>query len=470
MMRERFDRIEIVDLRGDVRAGPRGDVAADTGVFSIQVGTAITLAIADGTKTEGELADVFYTDAWEEGRFSRRSKLEWLTDAAGAGAMDQSVRVDRGLLDDMRPAPFQNGEWLSVSEVFNFFGSGIQTKRDEFAYAPTRDHLLQRLQVFVDAPLLAASGMFHPTAARPVVTAQANLAQQIVVRAAAYRPLDRRFVCADASCIDRPRPSMQAAWGSDNICLYTLPSGVGTGPALWAHGLIPDYHSFRGSYGGYALPLYDRRVGPNASNLSVKLIAALGEAYGAAVSAEDIFDAILALLSSTAYTRRFAEDLEDVFPHIPFPASREVFEQAVAIGGHIRALETFARPADAQFRPPAFCRLATQPGAASTVGTVAYDEGSITLCEDDTGRFTGIPQPVWDFAVSGYRVLPRWIDGRKGLPADLALVRDLRDVAARIVELIHRFDEADLVLTATLADTLTRAELGFPAPQQEEDD
>ena len=43
---------------------------------------------------------------------------------------------------------------------------------------------------------------------------------------------------------------------------------------------------------------------------------------------------------------------------------------------------------------------------------------------------------------------------------------DLRDVAVRIAELIHRFDEADLVLNDTLADTLTRAELGFPAPAE----
>lgn len=30
------------------------------------------------------------------------------------------------------------------------------------------------------------------------------------------------------------------------------------------------------------------------------------------------------------------------------------------------------------------------------------------------------PDAVWRFAVSGYRVLPRWIEGRKGLPDDEA--------------------------------------------------
>ena len=47
-------------------------------------------------------------------------------------------------------------------------------------------------------------------------------------------------------------------------------------------------------------------------------------------------------------------------------------------------------------------------------------------------------------------------------------MREFRDVAARIAELIHWFDAADLVLNDTLAHTLTREELGFPAPPQED--
>ena len=98
------------------------------------------------------------------------------------------------------------------------------------------------------------------------------------------------------------------------------------------------------------------------------------------------------------------------------------------------------------------------------LANVTYREGEIVLCADGTGRVTGIPPGVWSFSVSGYRVLPRWIEGRKGLPADLGLIRELREVAARIAELIHHFDAADLVLNDTLAHTLTREELGFPAP------
>src|SRR5437870_5162649 len=109
MMRERFDRIEIIDLRGDVRRGERAGVDTDQGVFNIQVGTAITLAIADGSKTDGQTATVHYLDSWREGRFSRRTKLDWLISGTDLGMLPNAVSVDRALLEDMRPEPFQNG-------------------------------------------------------------------------------------------------------------------------------------------------------------------------------------------------------------------------------------------------------------------------------------------------------------------------------------------------------------------------
>jgi hypothetical protein len=443
MMRERFDRIEIIDLRGDVRAGPRGDVADDTGVFNIQVGTAITIAIADGTKVEGTLADVTYRDSWASDLFTRRAKLDWLSAAAEAGGSANSVSVVRDVLDDFRPAPFENGDWLSVREAFVFSKSGMKSGNDPLFVAATRESLKNQL-----APFLA--GRANPAYDPHFETALS------------YRPFDKRWFYNYLPMLNRPGPKMQMAWGGANQGLYCLPSGTGAGPALWCHGLLPDYHAFRGSYGGYAFPLYDRRRGPDATNLSPVLLASLSEAYGHPIAPTDVFDAILALLSATSYTRRFAEDLEDVFPHIPFPADHSVLIRAVNAGREIRALETFARPPAKQLA--AFCRLSSEPTVGAALANVAYREGEIILCADGTGRITGIPEPVWRFSVSGYQVLKRWIEGRCGLPADLSLIRDLRDVAARIAELIHRFDEADLVLNDTLAHTLMREELGYPAP------
>jgi predicted helicase len=130
MLRERFDRIEIIDLRGDERRGERAGVDGDQGVFNIQVGTAITLAIADGRKADGELADVSYIDSCAEGLFRRDAKLNWLMAGSETERRPGAVEVARGLLDDMKPEPFQNGEWPSLSSCFAFRKSGVKTQND----------------------------------------------------------------------------------------------------------------------------------------------------------------------------------------------------------------------------------------------------------------------------------------------------------------------------------------------------
>jgi hypothetical protein len=453
MMRERFDRIEVIDLRGDARTGTRGDVEADQGVFDIMVGTAITLAIADGSKPDGAPADVFYTDCWEEGLFTRRAKLNWLIGAADIGLLAGAVEVDRGLLEDWRPKPFENGDWISVRDAFVFSKSGMKSGSNETFVQVNRD----RLPVSV-APRLQRRGNadFDPTKAKLYV----------------FRTFDLRWLYNDLSLLQRPGPELQRAWGDRNLGLQTLKSGTGEGPATWCNALLPDYDSFN-ARGGYAFPLYDRREGPDAHNLNPALVAALAEAYGAAQTPENIFDAILCLLSARSYTQRFAEDLEDTFPHIPFPADPAVFARAVAVGREIRVLEAFQRDPANAYAPRNFCLIVCQPDDGTVIAEIGYADGTLSLWKEDNvavPAFTGLPQAVWDFSVSGYRVLPRWIEGRWGLPVTLALMRELRDVAARINELIHWFDQADIVLNATLGDTLTREELGFPAPVQEAED
>lgn len=443
MMRERFDRIEVIDLRGDVRAGPRGDIAGDEGVFNIMVGTAITVAIADGSKPADELAEVAYVDAWEHDRFTKKGKLAWVEAASEAGDLGSWVPVERGPLEDFRPKPFQNGEWVSLPEAFGFWKSGMKSGADPIFVAADKERL----------PTQVAARL----AERDNPTLDISLVKRL-----AYRPLDSRWYYADLDLLQRPGPAMHRAWGESNVGMYSMPTGVSAGPAVWCHGFLPDYHAFRGSYGGYAFPLHDRRKGVDVSNLNPALVAALSAAYGRAVAPADVFDAILCLLSATSYTTAFAEDLEDVFPHIPFPADPATFDRAVAVGREIRAVESVARAPAKQ--PPSFVRLASD--AEGELVLSAYADGAITIGERGTGRLTGIPRAVWDFQVSGYAVLRRWIEGRVGLPAE-SVYKELRDVALRIAELIHRFDEADLVLTVTLADTLSRDKLGFPCAQPE---
>lgn len=441
MMRERFDRIEIIDLRGNVNLGARAGVIGDEGVFNIKVGTAITIAVADGSKAAGGLADIHYIDSWEKGAFARTSKLEWLADASDVGRLSGAVSVERELLDDMRPAPFQNGSWPDLRRIFSFSKSGMKSGDDPMFVKIQKDELAAAVE-----PLLSLRD--DPTFDQSLVTHFS------------YRPLDLRWFFNDPKLLDRRGPEMQAAWGSENIGFYAPAKGANEGPAVWCHALIPDYHAFRGSNGGYAFPLYDRRPGNNPVNLSPALLAGLAMTYGQPVTPEDVFDAMLALLSATSYTLRFAEDLEDVFPHIPFPSAHSVFERAAAIGAEIRSLETFARKPGDAFLTKALAKEETDPTGV-LADSIDWRDGEIILCADGSGRVSGIPEHIWQFAVSGYRLLPRWLGARAGQTVDRAFMKSMRDVAGRIAELIDLFDRADIVLGDALVETVTRKKLGL---------
>ncbi|NBB53440.1 N-6 DNA methylase [Rhizobium sp. CRIBSB] len=441
MLREKFDRIEVYDLRGDGRAGERAGVEGDQNVFNILTGVAVTVAVADGSKTEGALARVDYLDAWSQDRVSRKSKLKWMLEGWAEGVLDGAVEVDRGLLDDMRPLPFLNGELLSLREAFTFAKSGMKSGDDDAFVSFNRAGI--RDQVSTADPnhvYLAAQETFY-----------------------AYRPFDRRWFYNDAKLLNRRGPEMQRVWGDQNVGLYAMIGGTGLGPAAWCHALVPDYHAFSGR-GGYAFPLYDRRPGHGPVNLKPELVAALSDAYGAEVTAEAVFDAILALLSATSYSTRFAEDLEDVFPHIPFPAQRAVFEAAAAVGAEIRAVETFARAPGATWTKGIALAQTAPSGKLRPIDPRDLDEGSLVLCADGSGMISPIPAEVWAFAVSGYRVVPRWLSAREGVDATASdFIPQLRDLVGRVGELIDLFVKADSILVQTLDDPLSRDSLDLAA-------
>ena len=368
--------------------------------------------------------------------FARKAKLGWLVGGAETGHLPNAVPVERGPLDDFRPRPFGNGEWPSLRECFAFSKSGMMSGNDDVFVATTQEGLQAQVHKHLNC---LPNAEFDNERTRRLV----------------YRPLDLPWFYNDLRLLNRPGPQLQQVWDTDNIALYAMPGGTGAGPAVWCHGLLPDYHAFRGSYGGYAFPLHDRRPATAGPNLAPVLLHGLSAACGAPVAPGEVFDAILCLLSATSYTLRFAEDLEDVFPHIPFPARHDTFVQAARLGGEIRAVQTFARPP----RDASFFRLVTTP--AGRLDANEPDGDAVTLCEDGSGRVEGIPPALWTFEVSGYPVLRRWLDGRAGRTVDLALVEEFRDVCGRLAELLDLFGRADTLLDDALAAPLTRSALGF---------
>src|SRR5207253_2645066 len=105
--------------------------------------------------------------------------------------------------------------------------------------------LSDRIRDFLGARDNRAREMFHDTRDRKWVPARAVPFDSGHIRHIAYRPLDQRFLYNHRAYGDFLRPELQEVWGHNNVGLYAMPGGTGAGPAVWAHGLLPDYHAFR---------------------------------------------------------------------------------------------------------------------------------------------------------------------------------------------------------------------------------
>ena len=462
MLRKRFDTIRIIDLRGENRGALPATVERDENVFKIEVGVCILIASARGDKADGVEAVVDYADAWAERAFTRREKLDLATAAADDAARLTYRRVVDTGLGRFKPRGFLDRDWPSVAEAFTYKSNGIVTYRDDFSYATTAAKLSSRLMAWKELGPAEAKTAFKDSVLNTAAESQKLDIDPSLVEYRAYRPADRRYVYNSAKFIDRLRPELVAHWGQTNVGLMVLASGTGKGPAIWSHAQLPDQHAFRGSYGGWIFPLRDPAEA-GAHFIDGGVIAGLAEAYGAMPDPQSVFDAVLALLSATSYTTIFAHDLEDDFPHIPFPAARDDFADAFRIGARIRAVEGFAAS------PAAAYRTARLEGA--TVGLSldvptprrAWTGDAVSLTPDGALRMTGVSERVWTFAVSGYPLLYKWLKGRTGEPlhgeTGTALLQEALDVAWRIEELAALFDEADAVLARVLDNSMTREEL-----------
>jgi Type ISP C-terminal specificity domain len=185
-----------------------------------------------------------------------------------------------------------------------------------------------------------------------------------------------------------------------------------------------------------------------------------------------VFDVLAALFSAPSYTRRFAADLEDAFPHVPFPTDLDVFRQAVEVGERIRRLQTFDLQPEQRFWT---ARLEGSPKdrtlAVLRTGSGFLDQGNGfgTIRLNPTLRLERVPLRVWEFAVSGYRVVYRWLDARNGLSLDEVideetgdtLQRQVLDLVARVAAYLAACDAAEPVLEAALASSLTKNDLKY---------
>ena len=467
MLRRRFDLIRIIDLRGDRRGARPATVDLDENVFNIEVGVCILIAYSTGSGDEDAQAEVVYADVWREGAFTRLDKLQLATEVQSRRTELTFQSVDGHDMDRFKPFGFSGTDWPGIDELFTFRSNGIVTYRDSFVYATSQSEIQNRIVNWLTLPPRVATSEFRNSTMNKAGPAFRIAFDENAIERISYRPFDLRYLYNRPEYVDRPRPELANSWGAENIALIALEDGTGSGPAIWCHGLKPDQHSLRGSYGGWIMPLWNHAGEGVGHFLNPTLVPGLSMAYGKEVDPQEVFDAILALLSASSYTVRFAHDLEDDFAHVPFPADPEQFSLASRIGSRLRALQTFAGAPGAEFRRARIVGQASAPNLDVPTPQRAFtgqgQAGAVALRRDQSLRLEQVTERSWNCSVSGYQIFHRWLRARNGQAIDAALQREILDIIARIEESVHLFDAADAVLGEAIEASLAREQLGLAA-------
>ncbi len=267
LVREVADEVWVVDLGGDGRGAN-----VDENVFAIRSPVAIVTLYRRGARRSSP-AKVHYRRI--EGR--RVEKLTALVGVQppvldpsawqqlpGAGG-DQIVPVSGGLDWQVMPA---------LADLFPWQQPGCIYAR-MWPIAPTPELLHERWTA-----LLARTGSNEraeayvtPTHGRSIHTHVAGLPSLAELPAGSsprpvvrygYRSFDRQWTFQDPRLAALERPSLWGSLSDRQVFLTSMTTNpLGSGPALAVATAVPDFHHFRGSFGGKdVIPLYRDAAAP----------------------------------------------------------------------------------------------------------------------------------------------------------------------------------------------------------------
>jgi predicted helicase len=472
-LKSTFQKLYVLDLHGSTKRGERAsDGAADKNVFDIQQGVAIgifTRLLVNG-----------HTKVLHAGLMGdRKSKYQTLTEQnhssicyveiASEGPANLFIPIDTTHWTEYEGAQ-------KITEIFSLHHSGIITKRDSLTIHWSADEAFRTVSEFVALNSKAAKEKYGlPDDVRDwkVTWAQADLRETGIskrnVIPVLYRPFDVRFTYftgRSRGFVGWPVANVtRQMLSGDNLALVTTRMTKGE---KFDHVLVSRYMneviclSARTSNNAFIFPLYSNNSNTNNSlfsrtdrstlepNINPYFTKRLSLLFGIPFRSElreqsteafgptDIFNYIVALLSSPRYRQRYSEFLSRDFPHILIPATFQLFHTLANFGNSLVSLHLL--------ESLKFDRTITEyfVGRALQVEKVSWSKNTVWLDKAQTTGFTDVCEEVWNFHIGGYRVCEKWLKDRKGrtlLKGDIAHYQKIIVALSETIRLMKQIDE-----------------------------
>ena len=436
VMRRTFDELWILDLGGD-NLGTR----KTPNVFNIQTPVAIAIGMRGAVAHSDKPAIVHY------------AKIEGATRGEKLAQLDALMQFDelewKNCPTEWHKPFLPAGvgdffEWPRLEDIFPWAHSGAQFKRS-WPIGETPEVLVARINALKAAGQQIRRKLFKESRDRKITfslmeqrTGERHpsvyeLNPDTSVKSGSsysFRSFDRHYALIDARFGDYLRPQLLNSLSDKQVFLTTLLTDpLAKGGALTAAAHLPDLHYFNGRGGRDIIPLY-KDAEAKQPNIAQGLLDFLSSDFGKSVTPESLAAYVYALLGGQSYTTRFWNELETPGPRVPLTKDAKLFDSIAALGKHLIWLHTYGerfQPKEGDDRVPAGTAKAITgvPDAPEKYPEDYEYEPASNEIRVGEGRFGPVSPGVWNFEVSGLKVVQSWLGyrmkkraGKKSSPLD----------------------------------------------------
>jgi predicted helicase len=361
--------------------------------------------------------------------------------------------------------------YVSLKEVFPFYGTGIQTSRDDFAIGDSKEELEKRLREFFDLThsdreVAEKFGLSDTRGWKIHTVRRASGFQKVkgAITQCLFRTFDMKWVALTKDIVDWPRLDVMSCVGKSKpgLLCSRQQSTSGFRHVLAVNRAVDMFCISNKSREGQTLfPLFlrdsDDLLGqghrrarrPNLGPDFVKHINALLKDRSADEKQEcaekDAFASftyVYAILYSPTYRSRYTDLLKMDYPRVPLPPTRELFLALGRLGSKLVDLHQLDSPELGQ-------RITEFVGSKNPeMEKVSWERNTVWIDKAQSVGFKGVPESVWNFYIGGYQVCEKWLKDRKGRMLSKADIDHYQKIVIAIHETIRTMSEIDKVIDA----------------------
>lgn len=468
---ETFDKVYILDLHGNAKKKEVcPDGSPDQNVFDIMQGVSINIFVKTGNKKANQLGKVFHSDIFGK----REVKYHFLTE-------NTVSTIKWEFLENKKPYHFfvpkdfeaeeKYNSGFKLSDFFNEYNTGIQTKRDALCLQNDKNDLDIIKNDFLtkeDEEIRKKYNLVKDNRDWQINYARTDLRNNNPKKVKiTHRPFDNKwtfYTGKSKGFIGYPRgKTMKHMLTGDNLALLMgRQNKSNTIDSFFISNKMSEMKCAERTIQSYHFPLYvypeneGQQTIENSTertpNLNQEIVNKIAEKLGLSFVPEqeteanvcfanstelrdeykttfapiDILDYIYAVLHSPTYREKYKEFLKIDFPRVPYPKDVKTFWQLVSLGGELRQIHLLESNKVENY-------ITSYEMADTSASSVAENDHNVITTkigkkdweiidqEKQLGRiwineskyFDNVPVTAWEFYIGGYQPAQKWLKDRK---------------------------------------------------------